>query len=221
MKIAILQPTYLPWLGYFSLIKSVKKLIFLDDVQFDRRSWQQRNIIADKTKQNIYLTIPVKKKGNYLSKINFMEINYQEKWVKKHLLTIQHCYSKYKYFNEINNSINEIINRKYKYLSELNIDLILYIIEYLEIDIEINLSSKLNVSGKKDEKLLNIVKKVGGDHYISPAGSKNYLENENLIKENNINFSYMGYTDHYKNNNQSLSIIHFLFKHGKKTIKLI
>ena len=58
---------------------------------------------------------------------------------KKHLLTIQHCYSKYKYFNEINNNINEIINRKYKYLSELNIDLILYIIEYLEIDIEINL----------------------------------------------------------------------------------
>ena len=60
--IAISQPTYLPWVGYFALIDSCKKFVFLDDVQFDRRSWQQRNRILINQKIN-YLTLPIKKKG--------------------------------------------------------------------------------------------------------------------------------------------------------------
>lgn len=68
MKIAIMQPTYFPWIGYFSLIKFVDTFIFLDNVQFDSRSWQQRNQIATGN-QKIWITVPVKKKI-YLNKIS-------------------------------------------------------------------------------------------------------------------------------------------------------
>ena len=60
--LAISQPTYLPWLGYFALINASKKIIFLDDVQLNSRSWQQRNRIINNDKIS-YLTVPVKKKG--------------------------------------------------------------------------------------------------------------------------------------------------------------
>src|SRR5210317_923377 len=98
MKIAISQPTYLPWQGYFALIDYVDEFIFLENIQFAKRSWQQRNKIIYNDKEN-YLTIPVKSKGKYYQKIYEVEKDDFNKTKKKHLKIIQNVYSKSDYFN--------------------------------------------------------------------------------------------------------------------------
>ena len=83
-KIAIMQPTFLPWLGYFSLIKKVDKFIFLDSVQFNKRSWQQRNKIKNNTK-SMYLTVPVLSKNKFDQKISETKIDRNSKYIENHL----------------------------------------------------------------------------------------------------------------------------------------
>ena len=113
-----MQPTYFPWLGYFALISNVDTFVFLDNVQFDRRSWQQRNQIANKEKK-IWLTVPVEKKI-YLVKIhdvNIKDLNFKT----KHLKSIFYSYNKTKYFSKVFPFIEDIFNKKINTLSELNI----------------------------------------------------------------------------------------------------
>ena len=75
MRIAISQPTFLSWQGYFALIDYVDLFVFFDNVQFVKRSWIQRNKIKSKNKE-LFLTIPVKTKGKRFQKIEEVEINY-------------------------------------------------------------------------------------------------------------------------------------------------
>ena len=97
MKIGISQPTFLPWQGYLALINYVDEFIILDDVQFDKRSWQQRNKIKLNNKE-LVLTIPVKTKGRYEQKIYEVAINNQTNFIEKHLKSIFLSYKKSKYF---------------------------------------------------------------------------------------------------------------------------
>ena len=69
-----MQPTFMPWTGYFHMIKNSDLFIFLDDVQFNKRSWQQRNKFLQLQKE-IYLTVPVNSKGKFNQKINNVKIN--------------------------------------------------------------------------------------------------------------------------------------------------
>ena len=98
MKLAIMQPTFLPWIGYFAMIQDVDKFVILDNVQFSRRSWQQRNQIMN---NNIakWMSVPVYKKGNYEEKIKNIKINYKQNYPQKILNQIYEGYKKTKYFS--------------------------------------------------------------------------------------------------------------------------
>jgi len=226
MIAAIMQPTYLPWIGYFKLIKSVDKFVFLDDVQFNKRSWQQRNKIL-LNKKTHYLTVPIKSKGKFLQKINEVMIDESIRWRNDHLKTLELAYKKRKYFKEIYNILKDVYYKKDQYLSSMNIDLIKTIMKYLEIDREIIFSSKLKTLGSKDEKLISILKKINVSKYISPEGSKVYIGKGESFINNQIDISYFKYTHPtYNQGNgeefvKNLSIIDALFNLGKGTLKLI
>ena len=96
--IFITQPTYMPWIGYFSFLLKSKKIIFLDDVQFSRRSWQQRNKIKH-INEELLLTVPVISKGKKNQNINEVRINNKTNFVEKHLKSISLSYKKCKYFS--------------------------------------------------------------------------------------------------------------------------
>ena len=106
-----MQPTYLPWSGYFGLFNCVDFFVFLDSVQFDKRSWQQRNYIRDNS-DKILLSIPVLSKGQFHQKINQVKINNDLNWKKKHLNSIFHSYSKSKFFNEFFPELSKIYNEE-------------------------------------------------------------------------------------------------------------
>jgi|TARA_B110000858_G_C17646165_1_gene400490 hypothetical protein len=192
MKVSILQPSFLPWLGYFRIIQKSDIVVFLDDVQFDKRSWQQKNMI--KTANGpLSLTIPVLSKNKFDQKINQVLIDYKSNFIKKHLTTIEQNYKKTQYFNLYFNLIEKIYNQKPKHLLDLNVKFILFFIETIfKVKKKYYFSSDLNLKTKKSQLILDICIKLNSDHYICANGSKNYLD-EDSFKNEKIKIEYNDY----------------------------
>ena len=226
MKISIMQPTYLPWSGYFSMIKNADIFVFLDDVQFDKRSWQQRNRIL-LNKKETFLTVPVISKKKLNQKINEVKINDSEDWSKNHFMKIYHAYGKSRFFKEFIERLEKAYNRNFINLIDLNIFLIDQICSYLEIKTKIILSSSISNEFIKEKKLLEICKKLDATEYIAPQGSKEYIDNGKVFLESNINFSYYNFNvKEYDQFNSKkfipyLSIIDLIFNNGSKSKEYI
>ncbi len=182
-KIAIMQPTFIPWIGYFALINHVDLFVFLDHVQFDKRSWQQRNKI--KTPEGLkWLTVPVLSKGKFSQPIIDVNIDPSSSFAEKATKALTSNYCKAKFFDKYSQDIFKIIQRNDSKLAELNITLIQYINDVWSIKTPIYRSSNLNIKGTKDELLFNICKVLKGDIYISPLGAHSYLDNSNFFGGN-------------------------------------
>ena len=121
--VAIMQPTYLPWLGYFDLINRSDIFVFLDSVQFDKRSWQQRNRIKTLNGE-LMLTVPVITKGKFDQKICDVMVDISQRFEKKHFNSIHSNYKKSKYFEIYIQELEEIYSIKINKLADLNIRLI-------------------------------------------------------------------------------------------------
>ena len=206
--VAIMQPTYLPWLGYFDLIDRSDIFVFLNSVQFDKRSWQQRNRIKTPNGE-LMLTVPVLTKGKFKQKIYDVEIDKSKNFAKKHFNSISSNYKKSKYFKSYINELDEIYNSKINKLSDLNIRLIKWLSSKLGIKTEFVLSSQLDEHGSKTELLLNICKKK-----------------KNLFEKSGIQLSYQNYKHPtYKQLFGDfipyMSVIDLLFCEGNKSLEII
>ncbi|NMP32894.1 WbqC family protein [Thalassotalea sp. M1531] len=228
---AIMQPTYLPWCGYFDLIDSVDIFVFLDDVKLEKSSWQTRNRVKSANGE-IMLTVPVSTpKGRMEAKINKTPISSHAPWRKKHLKTLVACYQKAPFFKEVFPFLEDLINQPESQLSSLNTKIIKAISHRLGINTEFVLSSELNeISGVKDERLVSICQQLGISHYLSPVGSADYLEKESpggAVSKAGITLSYQSfthptYTQLYGDFDSHLAAIDLLFNCGfEQSIKLI
>ena len=219
-KVAIMQPTYLPWSGYFGLIDIVDIFVIYDDVQFDKRSWQQRNLIKTQSGKQ-YLTVPVKTKGKYLQEIKNVEVDLKKDFRKKHTKAIEINYSKSKYYADFKNIISEIYNQEFRNLLDLNETIIFVLTRVLGYKTKFIRSSLLDVKGKKEEKLVNVCKEISATNYISPLGSKNYLAEGKLFNKNNIGLNYYDfqhpfYPQIYGDFISHLSVLDMLLNIGAK-----
>ena len=222
MIIGISQPTFFPWLGYFGLLDYVDQFIFLDDVQFDKISWQQRNYIYLNNK-NYLLTLPVISKGKFYQKIRDVKINRNED-KKKILQKIYSAYCKKKYFNEYYPSIEKSLINSGNNLIDININLIKSIMTNLGITTKLNYSSKISVSKikKKEELIFEICKHTDATKYITTIGAKKYLNNLQHVPETDIEIKYFNMGSlNIKDGNQHLSVIDLLFNEGPETLNLI
>ena len=223
--VAIMQPTYLPWIGYFDLLDQADTFVFLDSVQFDKRSWQQRNRIKTHNGES-FLTVPVMTKGRRNQKISEVEIARTQDFPKKHLRTIEHNYSKAEHFAYYWDELNSLLKQDYRYLAELNITLIKWFKRILGIHAELIRSSMLDVKGKRVELLVEICKSVGAKRYLSPIGSRPYIENNNLFEKQDIdlryqNYSHPEYRQLFKEFIPYMSIPDLLFNEGKKSLEIL
>ena len=180
MRCAIMQPTYLPWLGYFDLIKQVDTFVLLDNVKLEKSSWHVRNRIRS-SQGEVMLTIPVSLgKGRLETRINETQINYSKPWTTKHLKTIAQSYGKSPFFDDLYPCLNNALSKETPILSKLTSNLIREIAKYLGIRTPIYLSSELsNITGSGDERLVSICNKFNSKTYYSPVGSSAYLDKEN------------------------------------------
>lgn len=224
MKLAIMQPTFLPWPAYFALINYVDEFIFLDNVQFDKRSWQQRNFIISNKKKTL-LTVPVISKNRFDQTINEVEIDQSSQYIKKHLKTIEMAYSKTEFYKKNIDDISKIYNNNFKYLVDLNFALIEFFLQKMKISTQINYASKLNIKEKKEKLIDAICKSRKCNEYISPEGSRTYLtELQNNNKEYQIKFYSFEYKKYKQNSDKFIegaSMLDIYFNLGDKSFAYV
>ena len=192
-KTAIMQPTYLPWIGYFELIGNVENFVFLDDVQISVPSWQNRNRILNQNGP-IYLTLPTSFKLTQSKLIKDVILMNEIQIKRKHLETIRHSYRKAPYFDEVFSLLQEIYSRSHYYIAQLNIDIIRKISEVLGFHTNFILASDLNFYGSRSEKLIKILNFLNSKYYYSPEGSRDYLVNDGFFAKEQIQVYYQKFT---------------------------
>lgn len=221
MKVAIHQPNYLPYVGFFHKLSLADTFVIMDDTQYDKK-FTNRNKI--KVPGNwIWLTVPINKKHKFVAN-KIVEINNEENWQSDHFEKINRSYSNSEFFKKNYKTFFEkIYSKKWDHLFTLNYELIIQLIDWLDIKIEVIKESELNVKGNSTERLVNISKKIGAETYVSGIGGKEYM-NEKMFETNNIKIEYQNFQcPKYKQvfNSEfipNLSIIDLLFNIGPKSL---
>jgi len=190
--VAIMQPTYLPWCGYFDLMDQVDLFVYLDAVQFDRRSWQQRNRVKSRDGA-LWLTVPVQSKGKRDQLICDVELDATSDWATKHIKTIGQCYARASHYTDRVEPIVEVLGAGFERLADLNVALIDALCSMLGVQTETVRSTALAPSGGKGELLVAICKELGATRYVSPPGSRDYLDEHNPFPAAGIDLCYQAY----------------------------
>ncbi len=228
MKIAISQPTYLPWIGYFDLIDQVDTFVFLDSVQFEKRSWQQRNRIKAASGLQ-WLTVPIAVRGKQGQGIDEAEIQ-DTAILEDHLRTLTLYYQRSAYFKTYAGELAQVFKESQQEgssLVDLNLRLIRWIMRILGINTQIQRSSALGVSGKRTELLANIVHSLGGTEYISAFGSADYLLGEmSIMTDRGIGATFQRY-EHPEYEQlfppfvSHASVLDLLFNEGPRSLEIL
>lgn len=224
MKVAILQSNYIPWKGYFHLISRSDHFLFLDEVQYTKNDWRNRNLIPTPSGL-IWLTVPVLHKRLSKQLIHEARIKDSVNWQRKHWNAIRNTYSKAQHFNEIADLLHDAYFKPWTLLSDLNQHIIKKICVYLGIRAKISDTRELAEAGllphqDKNERLLNLIGLVGGTSYISGPSAKSYLDLERF-RTSNIHVEFMDYSAYRqydqrgKDFHHQVSILDLLFRFGR------
>jgi arginyl-tRNA synthetase len=223
MIVSIHQPQYLPWLGYFDKIERSDVFVFLDNVQFKKNEWQNRNKI--KTDQQWqWLTVPVIHK--FGQKIDEVEINNTVRWGKKHLTALMTHYSKAPFFKEHIAFFEQTYAQEWKILSDLNMHLIQYLAKALGIsNTEFFISSEYISREEPTERLVDLCKHAGGDVYLSGKDGAKYLNLDEFEKEGIQvifqDYNHPQYAQLYGNFEPYMSVIDLLFNCGPESLSIL
>jgi hypothetical protein len=195
MNVVILQPSYIPWRGYFDEIRRADLFVFYDDVQYDKRGWRNRNQIkTPRGKQ--WLTIPVFSRGAQTEHIpiNQIRIAWDNLWTSDHLKSLQYAYGKTPYFETYLPLLEQFYNRRDEFLADFTIDFTIALARALGNEhTRFMRSSELDgIDGQKTDRLIQILKRVDAIHYISGPSARDYIEAEKFVAEN-ITLEYMEY----------------------------
>jgi len=224
MKIAILQPSYLPWIGYFDQMARVDRFVFLDDVQFTRRDWRNRNRI--RTPQgSAWLTVPVLQKNRYQQSLQRTEIDPASSWKRKHCEAIRSNYSRAPYFDLYFPALESIYNRDYRFLTDLCYTGIEFLKKSFKIETPTFLSSNLNVGGSKGDRILEICEALQADDYLSGDAAENYLDprafEQRAMGLEFQHYQHPEYGQCFPGFIPYLSAIDLLFNCGEESLKIL
>lgn len=218
------QPGYLPWLGYFHKIALSDNFVILDDVQFEKNSFINRNKIKN-SYGSIWLTVPVLIKGHTKKTIKEIEINNNINWKKKHWKSIYQNYKKAPYFYKYSDFFEELYKQEWKKIIDLLIYTLYFFIKELDIKTNIYQQSNLNITSSKQQLILDLCKYFNSKLFIFGVLGKNYVDRD-LFKKENIKvyfqeYKHPVYPQLWQDFIENLSIIDLLFNVGKEKTKKI
>lgn len=228
MNVVILQPSYIPWRGYFDQIFRSDLFIFYDDVQYDKRGWRNRNQIkTSRGKQ--WLTIPVHSRGSQTENIPIHQIKivWENPWNLDHLKAFQHSYGKTPYFDEYRPLLEEFYARHDTFLADFTIDFTIALARALgNTHTHFMRSSDIRgIHGQKTERLIQILQAVGASHYISGPSAMNYIESEQFdaagITLEYMEYNYPDYPQLYPPFDSYVSVLDLLFMTGNEAVHYI
>lgn len=166
MLVAIHQLHYLPWLRYFEKIARADVFVVLDDIQYNKNGWQNRNKVKGSTGE-VLLTVPVH--AAFQARLDEVTVDNRHNWRKKHWRTIEQCYAKAPFFEPYAPALKAFYTQEWGRLNELNRRMLTFFLDALGIRTPVRYSSELAVPGEATERLVNLVRAVGGDAYYSGA----------------------------------------------------
>lgn len=190
--IAIMQPTYLPWAGYLDMIDQCDLFVLYDCVQFDKRSWQQRNRVKTAAGET-WLTVPVLSKGKRDQTIQEVEVDSDGDFRDKHARTLQHAYGRAACYAPYAAQFSAALAARQDRLADLNADVITWMCAALDITTPLVRSSSLAAQGHKVGRLLSVCKAVGATRYLSSLGSHVYIDQDNRFADHGIDLVYHRY----------------------------
>lgn len=190
MIISAHQPAYNPWLGYFHKLLISDIFVIMDDVQFEKNSFTNRNKIYCKP-DGTMLTIPCNMKNHTEKSVKEMEIA-NDIWKIKHLKSIEQTYSKTPNFNNVFPIIEKTLTLNSNFLVDFTNQLLLDIINYIGIDTKIVFASALNIASKKLDYVIELTKKLDGDVFVFGKLGKDYAD-VNYLLENSITPIFQDY----------------------------
>ncbi len=169
------QPQYIPYIGIFNKIAKSDVFVFCDNLQFTKRTWQNRTLIKGNDGKEVLLSIPVITKNKNFQKISEVRIA-GDHWKHKHLKSIELNYKNTEGFNSIFSVLEKHLVQKSSFLIDVTIPIMIDLILELGINTKIKYGSRLGIQGGKTDLLIDICKKTKCDEYISGEGAKDYFE---------------------------------------------
>ncbi len=226
MRIGILQPGYLPWLGFFEQLYKSDVFVIYDDVQYDRNGWRNRNRIKTASGP-VWLTVPVHAAFSERTRVDQVKIDNTQEWRKKHLLSIQQSYSRAPFYRDYIGIFEEAFGREWEYLVDLDMHFILKLKDCLGIgEKKIVRSSVLGITGGRIDRLINICRYFNADIFYEGQSGSSYINTEEFGREGvTVEFQvykHPVYRQLYgKDFIPYLSVIDLLFNHGTESLSIL
>jgi hypothetical protein len=218
------QPVYLPWLGLFHKIAISDMFVLLDEVQFEKNGWMNRNKIKTKN-ESLLLTVPVLLKNYREIKSSEICINNSTNWQRKHLSSIQMNYSQSPFFDDYIGFFEEVYSKKWNFLNELNEYMLNWFLNKLEIKTKISKQSNYSFTGKKSDLILNMCKDLNASKFIFGSMGKDYADVKSFEK-NNVSVFFQEYVHPTYSQMKgdfipNLSVLDLLFNHGSNSLEIL
>ncbi len=224
MNVVILQPSYIPWRGYFDQVARADLFIFYDDVQYDKHGWRNRNQI--KTAQGKqWITIPVHSTGVTQGiPIKDVKIDWSKPWAKNHWKTLSISYSRAPWFKQYAPLVESFYQRQDIFLADFTIDLTIALARELGIAHTrfMRSSSLEGIDGQKTARLIQILTRVGASHYLSGPSARDYIEQDQFdaagISLEYVRYDYPEYPQLYPPYDPQVSALDLLFMTGSQAL---
>jgi len=181
-RAAIVQSSYIPWKGYFSLIQLADAFILYDDVQYTHRDWRNRNRIKTEAGGE-WLTIPVTVKGRSQQRVRDA-CTRDGRWARKHWRAIEQNYCKAPYFAQLGPAIRELYARcaEEPRLSRINHCFLQAVCRWLAIETPLIWSMDLELHGGRTERLIGLCRQVGAAEYLTGPAARAYLDEALFVR---------------------------------------
>lgn len=189
--LVVLQPGYLPWLGYFDQLRRADVFAHYDDVQFDKHGWRNRNRIKTPSGPQ-WLTVPVRHRGQGKPKINEIAIDGTSNWARKHLASLSQNYAKAPHATRYLPELEELLHRRWSNLAELDIAVATLMARWFQLEPVMVRTSELGVEGGQTERLVALCRHLGANRYLSGDAARDYLD-VSLFAQHGIEVEWQRY----------------------------
>jgi hypothetical protein len=224
--VAIHQPNYLPWLGLFHKIAHCDVFVFLDNVQYEKGGFTNRNKI--KTSQGPkWLTVAVSTSGNYRQAVKDVRMSDTALWGTQHWTALQCAYAKAPCFGDFSQPLKSIYLRPWERLADVNEALTMEVCSMLGINgVEFRLASSMELSGARSELLAAVCREVRADVYLTGSGaSRTYLQEEPFedvgVKVVFDEFAHPRYRQLWGEFSPNMSVVDLLFNEGPGSLRIL
>jgi hypothetical protein len=222
--LVVLQPGYLPWLGYFDLLNKADVFVHYDDVQFDKHGWRNRNRVKG-PKGAIWLTVPVLHSRRTGQSILDVEIDDRQDWRRKHLSTVSQHYARAPFIHTILPRLRDIIERPWARIVDLDLALIDWLAAEIGITTPHHRTSRLDIGGDRNERLVNLCHRFGATRYLSGNAAQDYLDEARFaaagIEVVWHNYSHPTYAQQHGGFVPYLSALDLVLNVGEKSLSVL